>query len=213
MVSNGSLATAADFPGKLRALRKRGGKLVVIDPARTQTAKLADRHPPRGPGPTRRSCSRSAVLFEEDRVDLGRLAEHVTGVEEVRTLADEFSPEAVEAACGVDAEEIRDLARELAYADRRRLRSHRHVDGRVRDDRQLARRRHQRPHPEPRPPRRRDVRARGGGAPAPRPTKPPRPAPTGGPAGSRGIRKCSPNCRPPHSPRRSTPRARARSRR
>ena len=33
LVSNGSLATAADFPGKLRALRKRGGRLVVIDPA------------------------------------------------------------------------------------------------------------------------------------------------------------------------------------
>ncbi|MEW2478000.1 molybdopterin-dependent oxidoreductase [Mycobacterium sp. NPDC049093] len=117
MVSNGSLATAADFPGKLRALRKRGGKLVVIDPARTQTAKLADRHLAPRPGTDAALLFAIVhVLFEEDRVDLGRLAEHVTGVEEVRTLADEFSPEAVEAACGVDAEEIRDLARELAAA-------------------------------------------------------------------------------------------------
>ncbi|WP_159426394.1 molybdopterin-dependent oxidoreductase, partial [Mycolicibacterium vaccae] len=40
LVSNGSLATAADFPGKLRALRRRGGRLVVVDPARTRTAEL-----------------------------------------------------------------------------------------------------------------------------------------------------------------------------
>ncbi|OBF42495.1 molybdopterin-binding oxidoreductase [Mycolicibacterium peregrinum] len=117
MVSNGSLATAADFPGKLRALRKRGGKLVVIDPARTQTAKLADRHLAPRPGTDAALLFAVAhVLFEEDLVDLGRLAEHVTGIEEVRALADEFSPEAVETACGVGAEEIRDLARELAAA-------------------------------------------------------------------------------------------------
>ncbi|MCA4757036.1 molybdopterin oxidoreductase family protein [Mycolicibacterium fortuitum] len=117
MVSNGSLATAADFPGKLRALRKRGGRLVVIDPARTQTAKLADRHLAPRPGTDAALLFAIVhVLFEEDLVDLGALAEHVTGVEEVRTLADEFSPEAVEAACGVDAGEIRELARELAAA-------------------------------------------------------------------------------------------------
>ncbi len=117
MVSNGSLATAADFPGKLRALRKRGGKLVVIDPARTQTVKLADRHLAPRPGTDAALLFAIAhVLFEEDLVDLGRLAGHVTGVEEVRALADEFSPEAVAAACGVGAAEIRELARELASA-------------------------------------------------------------------------------------------------
>lgn len=117
MVSNGSLATAADFPGKLRSLRKRGGRLVVIDPARTQTAKLADRHLAPRPGTDAALLFAIVhVLFEEDLVDLGALAEHVTGVEEVRTLADEFSPEAVEAACGVAAAEIRQLASELAAA-------------------------------------------------------------------------------------------------
>ncbi|WP_441959556.1 molybdopterin oxidoreductase family protein [Mycolicibacterium houstonense] len=117
LVSNGSLATAADFPGKLRALRKRGGKLTVIDPARTRTAELADRHVAPRPGTDAALLFAVVhVLFEEDLVDLGRLAEHVTGVEQVRTLADEFSPEAVEAACGVAAGEIRELARELAAA-------------------------------------------------------------------------------------------------
>ncbi|MGW4100527.1 molybdopterin-dependent oxidoreductase [Mycobacterium sp. NPDC004974] len=117
LVSNGSLATAADFGGKLRALRKRGGKLVVIDPARTQTAKLADRHLAPRPGTDAALLFAIVhVLFEEELVELGGLAEHVTGVEQVRGLADEFSPEAVAQACGVAAEEIRDLARELAAA-------------------------------------------------------------------------------------------------
>ncbi|WP_454792530.1 molybdopterin oxidoreductase family protein [Mycolicibacterium lutetiense] len=117
MVSNGSLATAADFPGKLRALRKRGGRLVVIDPARTRTAELADRHLAPRPGTDAALLFAIVhVLFGEDLVDLGGLAEHVTGIEEVRALADEFSPEAVAPACGVGADEIRELARELAAA-------------------------------------------------------------------------------------------------
>lgn len=117
LVSNGSLATAADFPGKLRALRKRGGRLVVIDPARTQTAKLADRHLAPRPGTDAALLFAIVhVLFDEDLVDLGDLAEHVNGVEQVRALAEEFSPEAVEQACGVPAVEIRTLARELAAA-------------------------------------------------------------------------------------------------
>ena len=119
LVSNGSLATAADFPGKLRALRKRGGRLTVIDPARTRTAELADRHIAPRPG-TDAALLFAVVhaLFEEGLVapDLGGLAEHVTGVEQVRELADGFSPEAVAAHCGVAADEIRTLAREIAAA-------------------------------------------------------------------------------------------------
>ncbi|MUL64824.1 molybdopterin-binding oxidoreductase [Mycobacterium sp. CBMA 234] len=117
LVSNGSLATAADFPGKLRALKKRGGKLVVIDPARTQTAKLADRHLAPRPGTDAALLFAVVhVLFDEGLVDFGALAEHVIGVEQVRALADDFAPDAVEQACGVPAEEIRALARELAAA-------------------------------------------------------------------------------------------------
>ena len=58
------------------------------------------------------------VLFEEGLVapDLGGLADHVNGVDDVRGLADGFAPEAVAAHCGVPADEIRTLARELAAA-------------------------------------------------------------------------------------------------
>ena len=119
LVSNGSLATAADFPGKLRALRKRGGKLTVIDPARTRTAALADRHIAPRPG-TDAALLFGVVhaLFEEGLVapDLGGVAEHVNGLEELRELAGGFSPEAVAVHCGVPADEIRTLAREIAAA-------------------------------------------------------------------------------------------------
>ena len=119
LVSNGSLATAADFPGKLRALRKRGGRFTVIDPARTRTAELADRHIAPRPGTDAALLFAVVhVLFEEGLVatDLGGVAEHVNGVDDVRALADGFSPDDVAAHCGVPADEIRALAREIAAA-------------------------------------------------------------------------------------------------
>ncbi|ANI42319.1 molybdopterin-dependent oxidoreductase [Mycolicibacterium vaccae] len=119
LVSNGSLATAADFPGKLRALRRRGGRLVVVDPARTRTAELADRHLAPRPGTDAALLLAVAhVLFDEDLVDLGTAADHIAGVDEIRTLATDFAPEAVAGYCGVDAGDIRTLARELAAAPR-----------------------------------------------------------------------------------------------
>ena len=119
MVSNGSLATAADFPGKLRALRKRGGRLTVIDPARTRTAELADRHLAPRPGTDGVLLFAVVhVLFDEGLVadDLGGIGKHVVGVEAVRTLADDFAPEVVATHCGVAAQDIRELARDIAAA-------------------------------------------------------------------------------------------------
>ncbi len=115
--SNGSLCTAADFPGKLKALRKRGGTLTVVDPRRTRTARLADRHVPIRPGTDALLLAAlTHVLFEEKLTDLGRLADHVEGVHDVEEAVREFTPEAVAAACDMDAEEIRTIARELASA-------------------------------------------------------------------------------------------------
>ncbi|MFE2460983.1 molybdopterin oxidoreductase family protein [Streptomyces sp. NPDC059402] len=115
--SNGSLCTAPDFPGRLKALRARGGTLTVVDPRRTRTAKLADRHVAIRPGADALLLAAMAhVLYEEDLVDLGALAPHVTGVAEVREAVRDFTPESVAAACDVDADVTRALARELAAA-------------------------------------------------------------------------------------------------
>ncbi|MFD7289471.1 molybdopterin oxidoreductase family protein [Streptomyces sp. NPDC059863] len=115
--SNGSLCTAPDFPGKLRALRGRGGALTVVDPRRTRTARLADRHIPIRPGTDALLLAALAhVLFEERLTDLGPLVGQVEGVDELREAIRDFTPEAVAPACDMDAGEIRTIARELAAA-------------------------------------------------------------------------------------------------
>ncbi|MET8386409.1 molybdopterin-dependent oxidoreductase [Streptosporangium canum] len=112
--SNGSLCTAPDFPGRLKALRARGGKLVVVDPRRTRTAALADEHLFVRPG-TDAYLLLGIVhtLFAEDLTAVGVEAD---GLEELRRLAMDFAPETVAQACGVPAGEIVRLARELAAA-------------------------------------------------------------------------------------------------
>ncbi|MFF5186962.1 molybdopterin oxidoreductase family protein [Streptomyces sp. NPDC000345] len=115
--SNGSLCTAPDFPGKLKALKARGGTLTVIDPRRTRTARLADRHVEIRPGTDALLLAAMAhVLFEEDLVDLGELTPHVEGLDELRAAVRDFTPDAVAPACDVDAGTVRALARELAAA-------------------------------------------------------------------------------------------------
>ncbi|MCF6522501.1 molybdopterin oxidoreductase family protein [Streptomyces sp. JJ36] len=117
--SNGSLATAPDFPGRLKALRRRGGRLTVVDPRRTRTARLADRHLAIRPGTDALLLmSVVHVLFAEELTDPGAAGPHLTGTERVRELAAGFPPEAVADACDLAAGEIRTLARELAAADR-----------------------------------------------------------------------------------------------
>ncbi|MFG2289100.1 molybdopterin oxidoreductase family protein [Streptomyces sp. NPDC048595] len=118
MDSNGSLCTAPDFPGRIRALRRRGGRLTVIDPRRTRTAKLADEHLAIRPGTDALLLFAIVrVLFEEGLVDLGERAGHIAGVDEVERLAADFTPEAVAPLCDLPAERIRGLARELAAAE------------------------------------------------------------------------------------------------
>ncbi|MFJ6352143.1 MULTISPECIES: molybdopterin oxidoreductase family protein [unclassified Streptomyces] len=115
--SNGSLCTAPDFPGRLKALRGRGGTLTVVDPRRTRTARLADRHLAIRPGTDALFLAALVhTLFAEDLVRLGALAPHVDGVAEVREAVRAFTPEAVAAACDLDAGAIRATARELAAA-------------------------------------------------------------------------------------------------
>lgn len=121
LVSNGSVATAADFGGKLKALKRRGGRLTVIDPNRTRTAELADRHIAPRPGTDAALLFAVVnVLFDEDLVDpeLGGLAGHTTGVDQVRAAALDFPPEAIAQHCGVPAAEIRALARDIAVGPR-----------------------------------------------------------------------------------------------
>ena len=117
LASNGSLMTAPDMRGKLKAIRDRGGRVVVIDPRRTRTADVADEHHPIRPG--RDAHLLAAIVHSivaEDLAAPGELATHVAGLDEVAEAVAPFAPEAVAAACGIAATEIRRIARDLAAA-------------------------------------------------------------------------------------------------
>ncbi len=118
LASNGSLATAPDWPGRLRRIRERGGAVVVVDPKRTRTAERASEHVPIRPGTDALLLMAMVhTLFAERLVDPGDGArELVSGVDVVQGLARDFTPDAVAAPCGIDAGTIRRLARELATA-------------------------------------------------------------------------------------------------
>ncbi len=119
MASNGSLMTAPDVRGRLQDIQRRGGTIVVVDPRRTRTAQMADRHHFIRPGTDAILLMAIVhVLFEEGLVDLGAAAELADGVDTVRELAAGFTPEDAAPATGIPAEDIRALARDLAGAGR-----------------------------------------------------------------------------------------------
>lgn len=112
--SNGSLCTAPDFPGRLKALRARGGRLVVVDPRRTRTAELADEHLFIRPGSDAYLLFGIVhTLFAEELTDV-RVP--VEGLDAVRAAARDFTPAAVQRRTGIPADTVSRLARELAAA-------------------------------------------------------------------------------------------------
>ena len=118
-VSNGSMWTVPDFRGKAKAMRARGGRIVVVDPRRTETAEAADEHLFIRPGgDVFLLAGMVHTLFDEGLLRTGRLAPLLAGVDAVREAVMPFAPERVAARCGIAAPAIRRLARELAAAPR-----------------------------------------------------------------------------------------------
>ena len=117
--SNGSLFSCPDILGEIDKIRERGGRTVVVDPRRTGTAERADEWISIIPGMDAAFLLAIInVLDTEGLVRLGSLDGRVLGIDEVFAAASEFTPEAVAVACGVPAERIRSLARELACTER-----------------------------------------------------------------------------------------------
>jgi anaerobic selenocysteine-containing dehydrogenase len=117
LASNGSIMTAPDIRGRLKAIQARGGKVIVLDPRRTETAEKADRHLFIRPGgDAALLLGMIHVLFAKKRVQLGRLA--ANGLDELRDAAAAWTPERAASVCGVPADEIRELARALASTPR-----------------------------------------------------------------------------------------------
>jgi anaerobic selenocysteine-containing dehydrogenase len=115
MASNGSLWTVPDFPRRLRDLKARGGRMVVLDPRRTETAKVATEHHFVRPGSDAHVLlALLHVLFDEG---LTTPPSYVDGLDTVAAAVADFTPDAAEAASGIPAAEIRRLAREFAAAE------------------------------------------------------------------------------------------------
>jgi anaerobic selenocysteine-containing dehydrogenase len=118
LASNGSLMTAPDFRGRLKALQARGGKLVVVDPRRSRTAETADEHFFIRPGTDALLLAAIAnTLIAEGLDDPGAAGEWLAGMDQIPALVEPFTAEAVAPHTGIAAEDIRRLARELAAAD------------------------------------------------------------------------------------------------
>ncbi|HWH95609.1 MAG TPA: molybdopterin-dependent oxidoreductase [Baekduia sp.] len=117
LASNGSLMTAPDARGRLRAIRARGGRIVVVDPRRSRTAAEADEHLAIRPGTDALLLmALLQVIFAERLEALNAADGLVEGLEEVRALAADFTPEAVADATGLNADAIRRVARDFATA-------------------------------------------------------------------------------------------------
>ena len=116
--SNGSLCTAPDFPGRLKGLRARGGKLVVVDPRRSRTAEKADEWLAIRPnGDALLLAAIAHTIFESGRADVGdHVRLHIAGVDKLPSALKPFTPEAVAEATGIDAPTIRRIALELCDA-------------------------------------------------------------------------------------------------
>jgi anaerobic selenocysteine-containing dehydrogenase len=118
--SNGSLCTAPDFPGRLEAMRERGGKLVVVDPRKSKTAEHCDEWLAIRPGADALFLAAIAnTIFEEGLANVGdHIRPHVAGLDVLPAALKQFTAAAVEKSVGIDAETIKRIARELAAADK-----------------------------------------------------------------------------------------------
>jgi len=110
IASNGSMMTVPDVAKRLRAIQERGGKVVVVDPRRTETAEKADQHVFIRPNAdVLLLLAMIQTLYAEGLVNLGHLAEFTDGVTELQNACAAYTPEKVAAATGISAAAIRQL--------------------------------------------------------------------------------------------------------
>jgi anaerobic selenocysteine-containing dehydrogenase len=118
LTSNGSLMTAPDVKNHLKNIQERGGKVVVIDPRKTETAKAASEH--FFIKPASDAFLLLAIihtLFAENLVKMGKLEGFTDGIQELRQAVKPFSPERVTNKTGISSEAIKRLTREFSSAD------------------------------------------------------------------------------------------------
>ncbi|TCO30379.1 anaerobic selenocysteine-containing dehydrogenase [Kribbella steppae] len=116
LASNGSMMTAPGFGRRLKDLQKRGGRVVVIDPRRTETAAVADEHHFVRPGTD--AAFLLALIHQVIANGQATTASYVDGLEAVEQAVEPWTPERAAGITGIDADVIRRIADEFATADR-----------------------------------------------------------------------------------------------
>lgn len=117
LVSNGSLMSAPDIRQRLKDLRQRGGQLIVIDPRRTETAKIANQHFFIKPETDAwLLLALLHVIFQNKLVAIGPLADLVDDLTELEKITRDYPPDRVADIIGIAAADIEHLARQFAQA-------------------------------------------------------------------------------------------------
>ena len=114
MVSHGSVLTAPRIREQLHAIADKGGRVVVVDPRRSETARQFEHVPVTPDTDAWLLLSMLHVIFEEGLTNRDFIAEHVDGAGELEDMAKGFAPEDTAARTGVPAETVRELARAMA---------------------------------------------------------------------------------------------------
>ncbi|KAF0865051.1 molybdopterin oxidoreductase family protein [Pseudomonas sp. LD120] len=117
LASNGSIMTVPDVEKRLKAIQERGGKVVVVDPRRSETAAMADQHLfVRPGGDVALLFGLLNTLFEEGLTRDSHLP--VDGLADVQQAISAFTAETMSPLCSIPAAQIRQLARDFAAADK-----------------------------------------------------------------------------------------------
>ena len=127
-VSQMSVINAPDALGRLRAIESRGGRVVLVDPRRTETAAKVGEHVPIRPGTDAHLLAAVAhVVLHEDahdpdrRIDLAPARAVARNVDAFVGAVADWTPERAAAVTGIDADRIRALARSFRDTERAAL--------------------------------------------------------------------------------------------
>lgn len=97
--------------------KDKGAKIIVCDPRRIETARIADQHLQMRNGSNMALVNAFAhVLLEENLYDKEYVARFTTGLEALREVVKDYAPEAVETLTGIPAQQVRQAMRTYAAA-------------------------------------------------------------------------------------------------
>lgn len=115
LASNGSMMTAPGMANRIKAIQKRGGKVVVVDPRKTETAKKADQHLFIKPeADVYLLLAMLNEAFENNLVDLKKSASYITNLKAIQQLVTPYSPEQVAQITGINATKIKTFSAEFS---------------------------------------------------------------------------------------------------